>query len=210
MRVEFKRRRKSNTLILFFLFATSSFLTIFTNLAYSGENSPDNSVLNEDQNISVIKDDNNKLEDSDSIDFSPPIFEVSSINKWSKITSVADQDQDGLNDNFDEKLKEYGESKPDEVSELREIPSLSKTQIIRDLFSNKKKPLEESSEGPIAVVASFPSGDITSIIELFEELGGKIKSTYDMAINGFAGEINYNGLIQYQEKLKKSGCSIYN
>ena len=49
----------------------------------------------------------------------------------------------------------------------------------------------------------FPTGDFSSIIPFFEDLGGVIKEVYKYAINGFAGTIDKLGLKQFTEILRQ-------
>ncbi|MEX2714706.1 MAG: S8 family serine peptidase [Candidatus Sigynarchaeota archaeon] len=56
----------------------------------------------------------------------------------------------------------------------------------------------------IPVVVSFPSGNISGIIAAFVDLGGKLKSWYDVAINGFAGTISQEGLDAFCSNLRKN------
>ena len=55
----------------------------------------------------------------------------------------------------------------------------------------------------IPIIISFPDGDYEYCSFLFEDLGGIIKNKYTVAINGFAGSIDYTDLNKFCDNLRE-------
>jgi hypothetical protein len=134
------------------------------------------------------------------LDFLPPEFEETNVYYWQKTAQKVDQNLNGVNDNFEIKLSEM--ERNDGTNEPIE---LSSKDIIEALFGNKKPEPVPNINDIVPIVISFPDGDITSTISLFENLGGDIKYIYDNAINGFAGSLNIEQLNLFQEVLREYG-----
>ncbi len=129
--------------------------------------------------------------------FNPSMFDKSNIKEWKETILKADQNNNGINDQFEDKLNSLLKEGDFKGAESNDKKILSKEDIIDGFFGNENQKLERISYEHIPVVIHFPEGDIDSIYSLFENLGGKIKSKYDLAINGFAGAIDYDGLNQF-------------
>jgi len=142
--------------------------------------------------------------DSQELNFKPPTFNRFYTNKWKENTQKADQNGNGINDQFEDKLNSLSETGTLKVSNKNDNDILSKEDIINAFFGNEKQDLEEISNDHIPIIIQFPEGDYQSISSLFENFGGEIKSTYKMAINGFAGTIDYDGFSQFSEMLNRN------
>ncbi len=113
--------------------------------------------------------------------FVPPKFNPDNIAQWKKTNINADQNQNGLDDRLEEKWNFLGESEA----------------VDKEVFVGQADTLENGLSENISIVIQFPQGDINSICSLFEGFGGEIKMIYDIALNGFAGSINYRGLREF-------------
>jgi subtilase family serine protease len=145
--------------------------------------------------INEVKDNNSNFQEPE---FRQLKHDTNSFLKWKEQTSKVDQNNNGLSDNFEDRLKdlsEFGfinESKRD----------LAGKKVNNDIFRIKPRNKEEITMDDIPVIVSFPTGDYDLSLSLYKELGGKVKSTYKSAINGFAGRMNYNALNEFCSLLK--------
>ncbi|NVM30405.1 MAG: S8 family serine peptidase, partial [Candidatus Helarchaeota archaeon] len=129
--------------------------------------------------------------------FNTSVFDQSNISKWKEITSPVDQNCNGINDKFEDKLSLVSEFGFFEANAFKDNLSLSEQDLINGFFGDNKQNSERISYDHIPVIINFPEGDFNPISSLFESLGGSVKSTYKAAINGFAGAIDYDGLNQF-------------
>jgi len=137
--------------------------------------------------------------------FNPSMFDKSNVKEWKETILKADQNNNGIADQFEDKLNSLLKDGNLKGVESNNKKKLSKEDIIDGFLGNEKQELERISYEHIPVVIQFPKGDIDSYYTLFENLGGHIKSKYDIAINGFAGAIDYDGLNQFCTKLNHEG-----
>ena len=109
--------------------------------------------------------------------FLPPEFNQEKEKLWKDLTIKADQNQNRLHDQLEQKLNFSGDL----------------GGIYDNIIGKQANPVD-GLLGNLSIVVQFPEGDINSIFPLFKGNGGKIKVIYDTALNGFAGSINYQGL----------------
>ncbi len=121
-------------------------------------------------------------------------FDLESLPKWKEQISKADQNENGIDDNFEVRLKELSEFGFIEENSDRNKDSLDWNYNYDDNFKTDYQKTDKITVDDIPIIIFFPSGIYDSISLLFETLGGKIKSTYKAALNGFGGRINYNSL----------------
>jgi len=159
-------------------------------------------ILIESDGIDIIDKESSSL---NPWQFYPPTFNKEKIEKWENIILKADQNNNGINDQFESKLNSVSQEGDLKGAEINKKKVLSKKEIINGSFSKEKPDLERISYDHIPVIINFPEGDIDSIISLYKNLGGIIKSTYKVAINGFAGVIDYDGLNQFCNILLDKG-----
>ena len=79
---------------------------------------------------------------------------------------------------------------------------------ISDKLELKFGPLKEQNDQIPIIVQFLEDTDPTSALLNFETYGGIVKNTYDAAINGFAGTIDYEGLEKFSSELKSNKVSI--
>ncbi|MFX1356673.1 MAG: S8 family serine peptidase [Promethearchaeota archaeon] len=146
----------------------------------------------------ITKSINRNSEEIQEIDLNLLNFEQNSLLEWNDLIKSVDKDKNGINDHFEKNLEliaEYGfisYSNDNERSET-EYTEGTIVHLERDEIIIKKE--------SIPVVISFPEGNYNSIKELFEKLGGLVTSTYEKAINGFAGSIDYDTLFEFSNEL---------
>lgn len=116
-----------------------------------------------------------------SLIFLPPVFNQQNIDQWKETTIQADQNQNGLHDRLEQKLN---------------LSSNFKVPNDKIFIKQQYTQMNETTEN-ISLVIHFPKGDISTILQLFRNLGGKINVIYDVALNGFAGSINYQDLSEF-------------
>lgn len=127
-------------------------------------------------------------------------FDTKKLPKWEEQYLNVDQNQNGIDDKFEvrlEKLSEFGciDEEKENFGDLNNID---------DIFGIKRKATEKITVDDIPIIISFPKEDYDPSLLLFEDLGGKLKSTYITAINGFAGSISYDSLIEFCRLLQQN------
>ncbi|MFX1275644.1 MAG: S8 family serine peptidase [Promethearchaeota archaeon] len=127
-------------------------------------------------------------------------FDSLEANEWrAKFLSI-DKNQNGIHDNLELKLDSLsGFSDTDRNKKL-----LSKQDVIKKILGNNEIEKKILTKDKIPFIIQFPEGNYEEILSLFSDLGGKVDSTYQVAINGFAGNINHNGFIQFTELLNEA------
>ena len=103
------------------------------------------------------------------------------------------------------------------TTEKLEVEDLGETSLnfdendngISDKLELKYRALNEQNDQIPVIVQLLDDSDLTLAILDFETHGGIIKNTYDVAINGFAGRINYNGLEKFSSELKSNKISFF-
>ncbi|KKN07777.1 hypothetical protein LCGC14_1063560, partial [marine sediment metagenome] len=128
---------------------------------------------------------------------------------WKDEISRADQNENGIDDKFEVRLKllsEYGFIEDD--LDNKRVNSYVE-DIFDDIFKIKNRKTDKFSIDDIPIIISFPKGDYSSFSFLFEELGGKIKATYKAAINGFAGSVSYDVLNVFSNSLRQSNIPFF-
>ncbi|MFX1478436.1 MAG: hypothetical protein ACFFCI_09905, partial [Promethearchaeota archaeon] len=122
-----------------------------------------------------------------------------SFIKWKELVAQADHNENGLNDNFEIRLKELSEVGYIEVNEWNSDDKNTNDELL----GIQPRKTDIISVDDIPIIVSFPRKDYDSSLFHFKELGGNVKSTYNAAINGFAGSINYDGLIRFSKILQQ-------
>jgi hypothetical protein len=193
-----KSSQKKNKKVkaLFILFGFTMVVAIFSNINFISINNG-STLIKDGITIPDTPEQKDDPLDILDIDFTPPVFESSSFNKWSKVTQPADLNRNGINDNFEDKLF----SGPVEPSEPT---PLSADEIANAFLTNFQYNPNTASSNRLRVVVHFPECDLSSIYSLFKKLGGEIINKYDI-INGFGGEIESEALQQFSEILKNAG-----
>ncbi len=125
-------------------------------------------------------------------------FDSNSLTKWKEQISKVDQNQNGIDDKFEVRLKQLSEFKSIE----RDGGNINKNNIVDDILGMTARETEKITIDNIPIIVAFPGGDFDFYKLLFEELGGEIKSTYKAAINGFAGSISYDALFEFCNQLR--------
>jgi len=162
-------------------------------------------------NTFYIFESNDSLSSNDEMEFnlSDVQFDLKSLPKWKEQNSKADKNENGIDDNFEVRLKELSEFGFIEENFDRDKENLDKNNIYDDIFKNDIQKTEKITIDDIPIIIYFPNGDYNSISLLFETLGGKIKSTYKAALNGFAGRISYNPLNEFCDLLIQNGIPFF-
>ncbi len=124
-------------------------------------------------------------------------------NEWEGLISDVDKNTNGINDYFETRLKylsEFGF-----IKESLEDDSISLPNENSFDFPNKEKNINNLliTSDAIPIIISFPDGDYEYCSFLFEDLGGIIKNKYTVAINGFAGSIDYTDLNKFCDNLRE-------
>lgn len=126
-------------------------------------------------------------------------FDSDSFTKWKEQISKVDQNQNGIDDNFEYRLKQLSEFKSIE----RDGDNINKNNMVDDVLGITTRKTEQITINNIPIIVIFPQVDFDFYTFLFEELGGEIKSIYKAAINGFAGSINYDALFEFCTQLRQ-------
>lgn len=129
--------------------------------------------------------------------FFPPKFNENSISKWKETVQSADHNNNGINDQFEQKLCSISCFSVLDEEDPYGKEVLTTQEVVEGFYGKVKKPVEKLSPDHIPIVIYFPDGDYEPVLKLFEELDGNIKYKYKHAINGFAGAINHEGLKQF-------------
>ncbi|TFG09139.1 MAG: hypothetical protein EU539_00445 [Promethearchaeota archaeon] len=124
---------------------------------------------------------------------------ISKISDWNDLIIKADRNNNGLNDDFEIKLKSI-----DNLEFLGTINT--KTHSL----NQNDQELDSESPNKVSFIIQFPKGyDYSHALELFENIGGRIKYTYEYAINGFAGSLGYQSFELFYSLLKENDVSFY-
>ena len=125
-------------------------------------------------------------------------FDQKSLPKWKEQNSNADRNENGIDDNFEVRLKH-----------LSEFGFIEENIDRDDIFKTENQKTEKITIDDIPIIIYFPNGDYNSISLLFEILGGKIKTTYKAALNGFAGRIGYDPLNEFCDLLVQNDIPFF-
>ncbi len=176
-------KNKNKTVTLIFLLI---FLIIISNFSGFNYGFEDKSISTlEDNNVNhILFQQEENSSSSEEVDFISSILNQYSMNNWKENFLKEDQNRNGISDNFEDKLNSLTKSSASEES-----------ASIKNSISYDKIP----------IIVQFPETDYTSAASLFKNFGGNIKSEYKEAINGFAGEIDYEGIIQFSETFRNLG-----
>ncbi|NHI91559.1 MAG: hypothetical protein EAX96_03580 [Candidatus Lokiarchaeota archaeon] len=127
---------------------------------------------------------------------------VDDPNSWSLMFKKVDLDNNGMSDYIEERIEK---SKQIENSKQtyngRKI--LTKEDILNEILKETIVDDDELSLDNIPIIVQFPDNNFDSVIESFQTLGGSVKSIYDTAIFGFAGSIDYDGLMTFNSILNE-------
>jgi hypothetical protein len=114
--------------------------------------------------------------------------------KWVNEVKKVDKDLNGFADLFEKKLDELLKNPKIEENAFSDTESHNFKNNVNDELNNL-------SFEQITIIIKFPEGEYNTLLEIFKDFGGNINSTFKHAINGFAGTINYDGLMNYKIKL---------
>ncbi|KKN21206.1 hypothetical protein LCGC14_0927780 [marine sediment metagenome] len=181
---------KKNTILIIILICLGIFYSLIEDKAFLLKNKGDASKFQE-------------------LDLNLVGFDQESFLKWKEQNLKADKNEDGISDAFEARLKDSVEVRSfNEKSSEHEIKS--DKRIITDviIMSQYQTP-EQIPLDNIPIIVHFPEGDYNSISLFFEELGGSIKSTYKVAINGFAGRISQNALNEFCDSLRQNNIPFF-
>ena len=128
-------------------------------------------------------------------------FNQTSLFEWNNLIRSVDKDKNGINDQFEKNLELIAENGFISYSNYEKR---SKKEFLEESIIQSKEEDIIIKKESIPIVISFPEGNYDSIKELFEKLGGIIKSSYKKAINGFAGSIDYDTLIEFRNELNSN------
>ena len=120
---------------------------------------------------------------------------------WIDIFSDLDKNENGISDNLDNKLNEL-------LQVGKTQKKLTSEEIINKIYNNDDIDNQITKES-INIIIRFPESEFNDAISLFQQLGGNIKSMYSTIINGFAGNIAYEGLIEFSRLLKHDNIPFY-
>ncbi|MFX0043698.1 MAG: S8 family serine peptidase [Candidatus Hodarchaeota archaeon] len=127
-------------------------------------------------------------------------------NDWAKLSAKVDTNSNGINDNFEPRLKRLSEFGFIEENLDDSIPP---DKNIIDFPTKKENTnINKITSEAIPVIISFPDGDYKYASILFEDLGGRIKHKYTVAINGFAGSIEYTALNKFCDTLRENNIAF--
>jgi subtilisin family serine protease len=181
--IKLRKERKNILVILYIIFLLFPVnLTILMNRESASFSSSNPKI----ENLDPI---NTKLEEKSSKN-----SDFVSETTWNKSAKNFDLNGNSINDNFEITLRNIAEKGYIE----KYIDTSSKTD---EIFGVDKKETFKIYKENIPVIISFTNSDFDSYIKLFESMGGILKSKYDMAINGFAGHIGYENLMNYCDSL---------
>jgi subtilisin family serine protease len=120
-------------------------------------------------------------------------------SNWVNMIKEADQNSNGLNDQFEIKLKSLNDKDVTIKGDLKSTYSNTK---------EKEQKLDNNKE--VDFVIQFPEDfDYSSVLKIFESNEGKLKHTYKYAINGFAGRIDYYKFNDFCEILRENKILFY-
>ncbi len=154
-------------------------------------------------NIANIEAKIKKVEDKSSfqeINLNQSQYDTKKVPKWEEQYLNIDQDQNGIDDKLDVRLKHLSQFRY--IDEERE--SSRNMNNIDDVFGIRSQKTEKITFEDVPIIISFPKGNYDSNLLLFKALGGRIKSTYTTAINGFSGSISCDSLIEFCTMLKQN------
>jgi len=126
-------------------------------------------------------------------------FDLKSLPKWREQISIADKNENGIDDNFEVRLKYLSEFGFIEEDLDKDQENLGRNYD--EIFKTESQKTEKITIDDIPIIICFPDGDYDSISILFEQLGGTITSTYKAALNGFAGRTSYSSLNEFCDLL---------
>ncbi len=140
------------------------------------------------------------------LDLNQAQFDQDSILKWKEQYLKADKNENGISDALETRLKDSAE-----VSSFNEKSSENKKNRVmtNDILNSQHQTPEQIPLDNIPIIVLFPEGDFSSNSLFFEELGGSIKSTYDIAINGFAGSTSQNTLNEFCDSLREQNIPFF-
>jgi len=153
----------------------------------------------------------NKEEASEvqNIDLNQVLFDQDSFLKWKEQNLKVDKNINGISDVLETRLKDSAEGRSfnEKTSEYK-IKSDNRF-ITDDIFKSQYQTFKQIELDNIPIIVQFPEGNYNSISLLFEELGGSIKATYKVAINGFAGRISLNALKEFSDSLRQKNIPFF-
>ena len=131
-----------------------------------------------------------------------------SFLKWKEQNLKADKNEDGISDALEARLKDSAEVRSFN-KESSELEKKSDKRLTEDIIKTQHQTPEQIPLDNIPIIVHFPEGDYNSISLLFEDLGGSIKSTFKVAINGFAGRISQNALNKFSDSLRQNNVPFF-
>jgi len=129
-------------------------------------------------------------------------------NEWERLSAKVDTNSNGINDNFEPRLKQLSEFGfiEENLDNYKSIPP--DKNIIDFPIKKEKTNINKITSEAIPVIISFLDGDYKYASLLFEDLGGRIKHKYTVAINGFAGSIEYTALNKFCDTLRENNIAF--
>ncbi|MFX1507975.1 MAG: S8 family serine peptidase, partial [Promethearchaeota archaeon] len=131
-------------------------------------------------------------------------FSQESFFNWKEQIIKVDKNDNGLSDIFEARLNDSAKL------------GLSGGESGKKKFKLENNHFGSQCEDPavipldnIPIIISFPEGDYSPISLFFEELEGRIKSTYKTALSGFAGGINLTALNEFCDTLRQFNIPFY-
>ncbi|MFX0042846.1 MAG: S8 family serine peptidase [Candidatus Hodarchaeota archaeon] len=132
-------------------------------------------------------------------------FDSDTLTKWKEQISKVDQNQNGIDDSFEDRLTQLYEFKSIE----RDGDNINKNNMVDDILGINARKTEKITVDKIPIIVVFPQGNFDFCKLLFEKLGGEIKSIYKAAINGFAGSISYDALFEFCSQVRQRSIPFF-
>jgi len=185
-----KRKYNKNSILIIILISLGMFYPLIEGQEF---------LLNNKEDASKVQ----------GLDLNQVQFDQDSILKWKEQYLKADKNKNGISDALEARLKDSAEVRSfNEKSNEHKIKSDYRV-ITNDIFNSQYQTPEQIPLDNIPIIVLFPEGDYSSNSLFFEELGGSIKSTYNVAINGFAGRIGQNTLNEFCDSLREQNIPFF-
>jgi len=194
-----------------FIFILLNSFIFFSVFAYSITSNKVTQMVDNEENSNIISEFYGIFERFSNFQ-RPNVIKLNMINQnkrsdWEKSVIIVDQDKNGINDRFELKMEELLSSEG-QKSIYNGPNIISDAKIINYIMKNEQINPENLDLDKIPIIIHFPDENFQSCLSDFEELGGSIKSIYKTAINGFAGSIDYIGLIKFYNLLRQNEKSF--
>ncbi|MFX1383928.1 MAG: S8 family serine peptidase, partial [Promethearchaeota archaeon] len=147
---------------------------------------------------------------SDMIPIDLKELNIVDLYTWRESLLNADENLNGINDQFELKLDKFKDSTITTSSEIENKKYIAPDEILKDL-SGSINQLESNtlSSEELSIIIQFPECNYEPISSLFEDLGGIIHFEYKSALNGFAGKVDYNAFNDFISILNKNEIPFF-